>query len=288
MPNRILKDSIRTSDTIDTLSEEVENCFYRLLVTADDFGRMDARLPILRANCYPLRLATIDDAEMARRVNALIDAGLVWLYESNGRPYLQVTTWERHQQRRASHSKFPDPPTDASTCKHLLSSDSNDKQMSPNSNTNPNAKRESDCPSDASAPEGTTPVKRTKRDEQNAVRSAITEAFSSNTGIRCPPADTDAQKKEVGELWWTPVRRLAELVEWDAGAGQNLVRLVVQRMKQDRLTISSPKSILNVARSLAPGLLNSGQVEALDVGMGQFGMRTGPPNVNLEHIGGVF
>ena len=51
MPNRILKDSICTSPNIDRVDRDAEVFFYRLIVRCDDFGRMDARLPILRAKC---------------------------------------------------------------------------------------------------------------------------------------------------------------------------------------------------------------------------------------------
>lgn len=39
MPNRILKESITTSETLDSLSAEEERLFYRLLVICDDYGR---------------------------------------------------------------------------------------------------------------------------------------------------------------------------------------------------------------------------------------------------------
>ena len=43
MPNRILKESIRTSDTIGELSWFEEVLFYRLIVSCDDYGRFDGR-----------------------------------------------------------------------------------------------------------------------------------------------------------------------------------------------------------------------------------------------------
>ena len=52
MPNRILKESICTSESIDRLSWLEEVTFYRLIVNCDDYGRMDARPPILRARLF--------------------------------------------------------------------------------------------------------------------------------------------------------------------------------------------------------------------------------------------
>jgi hypothetical protein len=123
MPNRILKESVCTSATIDSLSPEEELFFYRLLVQCDDFGRMDARPAILRARCYPLRLAAVTDGTVARWLSGLQKTGLVSVYCVDGQPYLQVSTWDKHQQVRAKRSKYPAP------CKQALAGASNCNQM---------------------------------------------------------------------------------------------------------------------------------------------------------------
>ncbi len=107
MPNRILKESITTSETIDGLSDAEEAFFYRLLVVCDDYGRMDARPAILRARLYPLRADSTPLEQVAHRLAALARAGLVAIYERDEKTYLQVATWSAHQQIRAKHSKYP-------------------------------------------------------------------------------------------------------------------------------------------------------------------------------------
>lgn len=109
MPNRILKESICTSDTIDELSTEAENFFYRLVVTADDFGRMDARPAILIGRCYPLRATRMRSEDVQEWLSELEAAELIEIYLVDGKPYLQIITWDRHQHRRAQHSKYPAP-----------------------------------------------------------------------------------------------------------------------------------------------------------------------------------
>jgi len=61
MPNRIIKESICTSNNLDSLLPEEEVFFYRLLVNCDDYGLMDARLSILRAKLFPLKLNKIKE-----------------------------------------------------------------------------------------------------------------------------------------------------------------------------------------------------------------------------------
>ncbi|MDI6872464.1 MAG: hypothetical protein QME79_14155 [Bacillota bacterium] len=132
MPNRTIKDSICTSDTIDQLTAEEERFFYRLLTRCDDYGRFDARPRVIRSVCFPLKLDEVSDEMVDAWLRRLEAVGLIMLYECNGRPYLQMVTWSKHQQIRAKKSKFPAPD---SACNHLQSSDSNGKQMSPSSSS---------------------------------------------------------------------------------------------------------------------------------------------------------
>ncbi len=121
MPNRVLKESICTSDNLNELKWFDECFFYRLLVNCDDYGRMDARPPILKARLFPLKDVTNDAMEKA--LNALRAAGLIDLYEVSGRPILQLRTWERHQQIRAKKSKYPAKTASDSTCNQMISND---------------------------------------------------------------------------------------------------------------------------------------------------------------------
>ncbi len=120
MPNRILKDSICTSPNIDALSREAEVFFYRLLVQCDDYGRMDARPAILRAKCYPLQVDTVSRDDIRRWFAELVQAELITPYSANGGDYLQMRTWERHQQIRAKRSKYPDMIASDINCNQMI------------------------------------------------------------------------------------------------------------------------------------------------------------------------
>ena len=136
MPNRIIKESICTSEEIDKLTEKQEVFFYRLMVACDDFGLMDARPAILKARCYPLK--SIDIKSIQVMLGALSDVGLLSLYSSDGKPYLHITNWEKHQQIRAKRAKYPLPiDGHAITCNQLISDASNCTRNPIQSNTNP-------------------------------------------------------------------------------------------------------------------------------------------------------
>lgn len=141
MPNRILKDSICTSVSVDALSSDEEIFFYRLIVNCDDYGLMDARTSVLRAKLYPLQIDNISNDDITRWLARLAELEIVEVYEVDGRPYLHMATWERHQQVRAQRAKYPRPPKLISddikgnqeiTLAPVIQSESN-----PNSNPNP-------------------------------------------------------------------------------------------------------------------------------------------------------
>lgn len=155
MPNRILKESICTSDNLDGLSADAESFFYRLLVQCDDYGRMDARPPILLSRCFPLRLDRVTTAMVSHWLDQLRHAGLITLYSVNGKPYLQFNTWDKHQQVRAKRSKFP------ASDEGMIADDSNCDQMIANvpviqSNPNQNPMRENNSADKPRPPEKET------------------------------------------------------------------------------------------------------------------------------------
>ena len=106
MPNRLLKEGIVDSVLIDGLTAEEEVFFYRLLVVSDDFGRMDARLPVLKSKMYPLR----DDPKLTQKIDShvrsLVRQGLAVCYQVDDKQYLQILKWE---QRVRSKGKYPSP-----------------------------------------------------------------------------------------------------------------------------------------------------------------------------------
>lgn len=133
MSNRIIKESVTSSDTINGLSDAEESTFYRLLTVCDDYGRFDARPEILAGRLYPLRLHEVTPDVIKNRFKKLQEVGLLFIYEVNGREYLQITKWAKHQSIRAKASKYPNPPevvetqlkAVASNCEQMKADESN-------------------------------------------------------------------------------------------------------------------------------------------------------------------
>lgn len=137
MPNRIIKESIRTSDSINELNWFEECLFYRLIVSCDDYGRFDGRPAIIKGTCFPLKenvtVKTIKDA-----LDKLATAELVNLYTVDGKPYLSLPTWEHHQTVRAKKSKYPSPDErDVQSSENICKQMRSDVHVFENRNPNP-------------------------------------------------------------------------------------------------------------------------------------------------------
>lgn len=108
MPDRIIKESILTSEDVNKMTDFQFRVWVSLITYVDDCGRGDARPAVIKGKCFPLRdRMTFADIDAA--LEALAGIGCVCLYEVDGKPYLCFPTWESHQNVRETHSKFPPP-----------------------------------------------------------------------------------------------------------------------------------------------------------------------------------
>ena len=195
MPNRILKESICTSDNIDQLSAFEETVFYRLIVNCDDYGRFDGRPKIIASKLFPLKDIRANQIESALRT--LTSAELVILYEVGGKPFLQMKTWDRHQQIRAKKSKYPAPEsgniTSASICNQMISDDSTCSRNPIQSESESNSESESEY----SAEVNSTPPVATLPLNDGTVYS-ITEDDFEKDRIAYPAVDVKQQYLAMG------------------------------------------------------------------------------------------
>lgn len=96
------------SDKINGLSLQAERFFVRLIMKVDDYGCFYADERLLRANLFPLLLDTIREADIPRWTAECRKAGLIVLYECNGKKYLQINDFRQRLDK--AKSKFPQPP----------------------------------------------------------------------------------------------------------------------------------------------------------------------------------
>lgn len=209
MPNRILKESICISETLAGISAEAERLWWRIIAKADDFGRFDAKPEIIHGQCMTAFLHSVKTREIARWLGELVSARLLYIYEVAGKTYLQIATWDQHQQRRAKYSKYPAPPNPA---KQVLADASNSAQLpayAPEERGTRNEEsRHEDEPKASSDPSGSAPpVSPLSPDE-------IARLWSDVCGDLLPRPQklTDTRRKHLraravergrDRAWWT-------------------------------------------------------------------------------------
>ena len=129
MPNRLIKDSIRFSEKVNSLSDFQFRLWVSLITYVDDYGRGDARPAVIKGTCFPLR-DRITNKDIDAALNALAGAGCVGLYKVDGKPYLYFPNWQSHQNIRNKKSRFPAPEN--ATCSQLQTIANNCEQLHAN------------------------------------------------------------------------------------------------------------------------------------------------------------
>jgi hypothetical protein len=151
MPNRILKESINSSETLAQCSIGANLLFDRLTTKADDHGCFDARVKIIRGGVFPLMMDKVRETDIEKWLNELaaVDSVRLWV-ESNGVRYGLFPAFGEHQRVRSIHKrKTPEPPEsvtslDSKANNKPLTTDSECQQpaakdgLNPNPNPNPN------------------------------------------------------------------------------------------------------------------------------------------------------
>ena len=116
MPNRMIKESIKTSDSINSLSWFAEVMFYRLLLTVDDYGRMDGRPVVLRNTLFPTRDDVTTDA-VKKALEELLKTEVIFEYKVDNKSYICFPNFSEYQRLRAKNPRYPAPSGDLSdTC----------------------------------------------------------------------------------------------------------------------------------------------------------------------------
>lgn len=151
MPNRIIKESIRTSKKINNLTDFQFRLWLYLITYVDDFGRGSADPELLKGFVFPRR-KRVSESDIEKALAELAGMGCILLYEVDGESYFCFPNWSKHQRIQTKQSKFPEPVNcsksqafpashGASPCVTVnhgeppLESESN-----PNTNPNPNTK----------------------------------------------------------------------------------------------------------------------------------------------------
>lgn len=109
MPNRMIKESIRTSKTVNALSDFQFRLWLYLITYVDDYGRGSADPELLKGLVFPRRKG-VTEAQIRDALTVLANTGMINLYEADGESYFYFPKWGDHQRIQSKYSKYPEPP----------------------------------------------------------------------------------------------------------------------------------------------------------------------------------
>ena len=139
MPNRIIKESIRTSKSINALSDFQFRLWAYLITYVDDCGRGSADPELLKGFVFPRR-KRVSESDIEKALAELAGMGCILLYEVDGESYFCFPNWSKHQRIQTKQSKFPEPVNCAESRPSTVSHGEPPSESESNPNTNPNPK----------------------------------------------------------------------------------------------------------------------------------------------------
>jgi len=142
-----MKESIRTSKSVNAMTDFQYRCWSYLITYVDDYGRGSADPELLKGFVFP-RLKAIRESDISKALAELERIGSIRLYTVDGEPYFCFPNWSEHQRIQTKKSKFPEPPTECndnsrySTVNHGEPPPEYESNPNPNTNPNPEYERE--------------------------------------------------------------------------------------------------------------------------------------------------
>ncbi len=134
MGNRIIKESIRTSKSINTMTDFQFRMWAYLVTYVDDYGRGSADPELLKGFVFPRRKG-VTESTIEKTLAELATIGSIHLYKVDGESYLCFPNWSDHQRVQQKRSKFPPPPGKIDEIQNPTVSHG---ELPPESNPNPN------------------------------------------------------------------------------------------------------------------------------------------------------
>lgn len=176
MPSRMIKDSIRTSKNVNSLTDFQFRLWIHLITYVDDFGRGSADPELLSSLVFPRR-RSVSEKQIQSALKSLESKGMITLYESDGEPFFYFPKFGTHQRIRKKYSNFPEPPTSGS---ELPSIDS--EPLTSDAEMRDEVEHEVEEEVEVEHEVEHTPRVRERRDEKDDVFSAFWAAYPKKNG----------------------------------------------------------------------------------------------------------
>lgn len=109
MPNRMIKETIRTSKTVGSMTDFQFRLWTYLITYVDDYGRGSADAVLIKGFCFSRR-KRVSESDIENGLAELAGMGCIHLYSVDGESYFYFPNWGEHQRIQTKKSKYPEPP----------------------------------------------------------------------------------------------------------------------------------------------------------------------------------
>ena len=108
MGNRMIKETIRTSRSVNSMTDFQFRVWVYLITYVDDYGRGSADPELLKGLVFPRR-KRLTESDLKKALADLAGMGCIRLYQVDGESYFCFPNWGKHQRIQSKRSRFPAP-----------------------------------------------------------------------------------------------------------------------------------------------------------------------------------
>ena len=108
MGNRMIKETIRTSRSVNNMTDFQFRVWVYLITYVDDYGRGSADSELLKGLVFPRR-KRLTESDLKKALADLAGMGCIRLYQVDGESYFCFPNWGKHQRIQSKRSRFPAP-----------------------------------------------------------------------------------------------------------------------------------------------------------------------------------
>lgn len=247
---RFISNGVISDKKINELQDDTSRlAFTWLITTADAEGRTHGDPAMVRSILFPRRVdVTVE--RMEAYISEWAACGLIRWYESNDDLWIDFPNFEKHQtglrKEREPASQIP-PHIDGTEHKAVTEVI---RQTSGKHPTQIKLREVNDKLKESLSPDGESETESKPLTPRQSATSTLEIRFSSLSGLPLPKRDTDKDKKSGAIRWWNPLAEIWEMCGKDTDKAASIIDKAYRKMKDDRLTISAPQSVLEVAKSI--------------------------------------
>lgn len=108
MGNRMIKETIRTSRSVNSMTDFQFRVWVYLITYVDDYGRGSADPELLKGLVFPRR-KRLAESDIKKALADLAGMGCIRLYDVDGESYFCFPNWSKHQRIQSKRSRYPAP-----------------------------------------------------------------------------------------------------------------------------------------------------------------------------------